>query len=255
MRSYRARPTTANKARKLAKHLTIVHSFPRIHVGLLDLGHTTHRDHGGAGFCIGGLPVEIEIRRGRSAQILGLAQLDRDGQRDLRAAIGRMRGNSTWPRLTVALRNVLPQHVGLGSKTATILGTLKALDLFLNAQLDCRTLQELSGRGGTSGVGINTFFTGGFVVDCGHPAAKGRKFAPSKPTGPFRHPTSGVSSKGAKQLAVLPMLASWAQGRRWWRSEILSRQHTYPTSGNTECSFIDLPWSCAGGDFCPIFIY
>jgi beta-ribofuranosylaminobenzene 5'-phosphate synthase len=164
----------------LANHLTIVHSFPRIHIGLLDLGHITHRAHGGAGFCIDGLPVEIEIRRSRSSQIIGLNQLDADGRSDLRAAIARMRDANAAPKLTIQLRNVLPQHVGLGSKTATILGTLKALDLLLGAKLTDRRLQELSGRGGTSGVGINTFFTGGFVVDCGHAAVKDRKFVPSR---------------------------------------------------------------------------
>jgi beta-ribofuranosylaminobenzene 5'-phosphate synthase len=159
--------------------LTILHSFPRIHIGLLDLGNATLRDHGGAGFCIDGLPVEIAIRHSRSARIVGLSQLDRDGQCDLRAAIERMRGGLKWPSMAVRLSNVLPQHVGLGSKTATILGVLKGLDLFLDSKLDNRRLQELSGRGGTSGIGVNTFFTGGFVVDCGHATRKEREFAPS----------------------------------------------------------------------------
>jgi beta-ribofuranosylaminobenzene 5'-phosphate synthase len=146
---------------------------------LLDLGHITHRAHGGAGFCIDGLPVEIEIRRSRSSQIIGLDQLDDDGQRDLHAAIARLGNENSTPKLTIHLRNILPQHVGLGSKTATILGTLKALDLFLGTKLSDRRLQELSGRGGTSGVGVNAFFTGGFVVDCGHALAKDRPFVPS----------------------------------------------------------------------------
>lgn len=112
-------------------------------------------------------------------QIVGIEGLDVDGRRDIRQAIERLRALSVWSRLTVRLRNVLPQHVGLGSKTASVLGVLQAIDLALRLNLGRETIKRLSGRGGTSGVGVNAFFSGGFAVDCGHPTSRMLKFTPS----------------------------------------------------------------------------
>ena len=165
-----------------------VRSFPRLHIGLLDLGHITHRDHGGAGFYLDGLPVEVEVVRSRKTRLVGLARLDGEGRNDLRAAIDRMRALVGLPHLTIRLRNVLPQHVGLGSKTAVVLGVLKAVDLALRLDLGRENLQKLSGRGGTSGVGVNAFFSGGFLADCGHCTAGSRKFAPSSRRSQFTIP-------------------------------------------------------------------
>ncbi len=117
--------------------------------------------------------------RSRRMQIVGIEELDVDGRRDIRQAIERLRALSVLSRLTVRLRNMLPQHVGLGSKTASVLGVLQAIDLALRLNLGRETIKRLSGRGGTSGVGVNAFFSGGFVVDCGHPTSRMLKFAPS----------------------------------------------------------------------------
>lgn len=156
-----------------------VRSFPRIHLGLFDLGHTTRRDHGGSGFYVDGLPVEIEVVRSRKMQIAGMTQLDKEGRNDLRSAIDRLRKFCGLPNVSIRLRNLIPQHVGLGSKTALVLGVLKAADLALGLNLGRDVLQKLSGRGGTSGIGVNAFFSGGFLADCGHPTSKTSRFAPS----------------------------------------------------------------------------
>lgn len=163
-------------------------SFPRLHIGLLDLGHATHRDHGGAGFYIDGLPIEVEVVGGREMQIIGIESLDVEGRRDIRQAIERIRRLRGLPNFTVRLRNLLPQHVGLGSKSASVLGVVQAIDLALGLNLGREVIQKLSGRGGTSGVGVNAFYWGGFVVDCGHPASRILKFAPSSRRTSFRVP-------------------------------------------------------------------
>jgi beta-ribofuranosylaminobenzene 5'-phosphate synthase len=72
-----------------------------------------------------------------------------------------------------------PQHVGLGTKTALILAAVMAANVELELKLDAATLQSLSGRGGTSGIGIHGFFTGGFLVDAGHPQAAITSLSPS----------------------------------------------------------------------------
>jgi beta-ribofuranosylaminobenzene 5'-phosphate synthase len=69
-----------------------------------------------------------------------------------------------------------------------ILSVLLASQLELNLNLDLATLQALSGRGGTSGIGIHGFFSGGFVVDAGHPQSEIITLAPSSQFRPRNPP-------------------------------------------------------------------
>jgi beta-ribofuranosylaminobenzene 5'-phosphate synthase len=61
-----------------------------------------------------------------------------------------------------------PSHSGLGSKTALLLAVVTGLHLINSRDTKREDLQRISGRGGTSGIGINTFFDGGFLADGGH---------------------------------------------------------------------------------------
>ena len=73
----------------------------------------------------------------------------------------------------------IPQHVGLGSKTALLMATGLVCNNLAGRPIGETQLLLASGRGGTSGVGVNTVFVGGFVVDGGH-ATKGEpRYGPS----------------------------------------------------------------------------
>jgi len=60
-------------------------------------------------------------------------------------------------------------HSGFGSGTAITLACFEALHLLNNNPITQETLIQTSGRGGTSGVGIHTYFNGGGVFDLGRP--------------------------------------------------------------------------------------
>jgi beta-ribofuranosylaminobenzene 5'-phosphate synthase len=79
-------------------------------------------------------------------------------------------------------------HIGLGSKTTLVLAALTAANIELGLNLSREELQRLSGRGGTSGIGINTFFHGGLVIDGGHLELGTRKYQPSSSGAPDRVP-------------------------------------------------------------------
>src|SRR6187397_3143910 len=68
----------------------------------------------------------------------------------------------------VSLLTDIYEHVGLGTKTAVILGALQAAAIASGYKVSRAELQLLSGRGGASGVGIHAFFIGGLVIDAGH---------------------------------------------------------------------------------------
>lgn len=62
--------------------------------------------------------------------------------------------------------DIIP-HCGFGSSTMLYLSVTEALFLLNDIQYSREQLVRASGRGGTSGIGINTYFDGGFVFDIG----------------------------------------------------------------------------------------
>ena len=58
-----------------------------------------------------------------------------------------------------------PKHIGLGSGTQLSLCFIHAINILLNLNLSKDECIRLSSRGKRSGIGIGTFYSGGFVVD------------------------------------------------------------------------------------------
>lgn len=86
--------------------------------------------------------------------------------------------------LKIAIWDFLYSHMGLGSKTQMALAIASSIIriLELNTNLDVRTLTQMVGRGGTSGIGYRSFESGGFILDCGHRFGKNQEketFLPS----------------------------------------------------------------------------
>lgn len=69
--------------------------------------------------------------------------------------------------IEIFIHNENLQHIGLGSGTSITLAVLEALLRLNDYEYSELTLQRLSGRGGTSGVGIHSYFCGGFTYDVG----------------------------------------------------------------------------------------
>jgi beta-ribofuranosylaminobenzene 5'-phosphate synthase len=159
--------------------MTIIRSYPRLHVSLFDLAGATGRKHGGAGFAIDGLPIQIAVSVGNKLQVTVEAN-DGTVVQEIEAAVSRMSALAKR-RLTPSIRvSGSPyRHLGLGSKTALLLGVLQAVNDSFGLRLPPAEIQILSGRGGTSGIGINSFFSGGFIIDGGHPQDGSNVFGPS----------------------------------------------------------------------------
>jgi len=197
-----------------------VRAYPRIHVALLDLGGVTHRKYGGAGFAIAGLRTEVEAAVSGHTSVLGIERLDLRCQRDVLAAIERL--NKAYPtaEVEVVVRRSAPQHIGLGSKTTLIMATLRAAALAKGIAADAKTLQGLSGRGGTSGIGVNAFFRGGFIIDAGHDP---------KSTGGF------VPSGARRGFAIPPVICRTSIPLRWRFHLILAAPARF--AGTREVAF------------------
>ena len=81
----------------------------------------------------------------------------------------------------ISISGAMQTHVGMGSSTAIRLGALEALALVNGRSVARNALVSASGRGGTSGIGINSYFDGGLVCDLGR-RRYGSSFSPSSQT-------------------------------------------------------------------------
>lgn len=136
----------------------------RLHFGLLDLGGASPRRYGGVGLMVDAFPTIVTARTARATTVTASAAVDRQH----RSAV--MRALTELPHtrnVSVNIDSAAPPHLGLGSKTSLVLACLRAADELQPKSSGRAALQRASGRGGTSGIGVNGFFTGGFLLDAG----------------------------------------------------------------------------------------
>lgn len=169
----------------------------RIHVTLCDLGRATPRAYGGVGFALETPRVEISVARGAGA-VTGIP-LDSAAQASL-SCLSKTLSDLAGERLGIHVRDVPEQHSGVGSKTALLLAVIAAANELFRLELSRIEMQRLSGRGGTSGVGVHSFFMGGMILDGGHPQEEVPDLLPSSASTPTEIPPC---------IARVPMPAWW----------------------------------------------
>jgi beta-ribofuranosylaminobenzene 5'-phosphate synthase len=157
---------------------TRVSACARLHFGLFNLSGVGGKIDGGAGISIMDPACVVSVRECRP-------DISRYEPADpIAVAAGRMLGifktKFGLPDCLIKIERVIPEHVGLGSKTACLMSLGRALSSQFDLGLDYIDIAGLVRRGGTSGVGIHASEFGGIVVDNGHayPAEK-QDFLPS----------------------------------------------------------------------------
>jgi len=177
----------------------------------------TPRKFGGIGFSIDGLCTELTACPSGPAT----EPTDREDAAAIdalaRTFSGRFGRNA--PKITMLSRT--PKHVGLGSKTALLLGAATLMAKACGINCSEQDIQILSGRGGASGVGVHAYFKGGVIVDAGHP----------RDGGPYR-PSSCSSPR------IIPPLVSQIIFPSQWRISLILASGIHP-HGNDEVSFFE----------------
>jgi len=155
---------------------------PRVHIGLISMHAGAPRKNGGLGFAVEGPTASIKTT---SAKKLGI--FDRRSKPMREEEIERLRDQLEHIKQQLDLSNTAKfeitgdflTHCGMGSGTAIKLACIESL-LEINHRTTRRQeLIRLSGRGGTSGVGISTYFDGGFAFDLGVVGGQSDRFVPS----------------------------------------------------------------------------
>ncbi|NNB66951.1 beta-ribofuranosylaminobenzene 5'-phosphate synthase family protein [Pseudomonas fluorescens] len=196
----------------------------RIHMNLLSMSYEGYRRNGGLGFAINGWDTFFKcFRKG------GNKVFDQRESRLCSEELGKLSDYLDALYLELGLHNKVDvvicagpkPHSGLGVGTTTKLALAEALMLVNGREYDPLDIIRLSKRGGTSGIGINTYFSGGFVLDAGV-TDKDLVFGPSASR-------SSLNFSSPKVLIKAPMPA--------WDIGVLQSPASKKMSGKNEEDF------------------
>ncbi len=141
----------------------------RLHLGLIDMEGGLGRVDGGVGLALEEPCFEMAFEQ--ADEVVGLEGEPKRLAESVCSALG-VRG------VEVEIRKSIPAHVGFGSKTQLSLAIAAGIYRVYEVHKPVRDMARLVGRGGTSGIGVAAFETGGFILDGGHESSKG--FSPSR---------------------------------------------------------------------------
>lgn len=142
---------------------------PRLHLTLLDMG-IGYRKNGGIGVTISNPQCTLSFEASDQMQI--------NDQRSICYSIEENNKLNSFLEakrielnlrhgVSITLEGSMFSHYGFGSGTAIRLGALESMLHVNQRNLTNEEFIKYSGRGGTSGVGIHTYFSGGGVFDLG----------------------------------------------------------------------------------------
>ncbi|AXI25857.1 hypothetical protein CFE53_00770 [Methanofervidicoccus sp. A16] len=168
----------------------------RIHIGLIDLNGSIGRVDGGLGIALDYPNFHIEGKESSEIEIeIEYRGIPEDTLNNIRDRVFRVSEKVLKyigeDGIYIKVKDIIPLHSGLGSGTQMALSTGMLISKVYNKELDIKTLASITGRGGTSGIGVYAFERGGFIVDGGHTFGKGKDkeiFAPSSASKNVRVP-------------------------------------------------------------------
>lgn len=153
----------------------------RLHVTLISLHTNGYRQNGGFGFAIEEPSLNIRGEKSQSFEIIDHRErgFSMDEKRRLLNVLEQTADQKNFAqKCTIEISGDVASHMGFGTGTAIRLASLELLYLINGSEYTEQEIINASGRGGTSGIGIHTYFNGGYVFDIGRSDLNGN-FTPS----------------------------------------------------------------------------
>lgn len=160
-----------------------IKAFPRIHITLIGMNRDGYRLNGGIGFSISSPTLDMSFEESDTICIIDKRQygfLEEELNR-LKSHITQVSRKKNFRKVFICVINesIIQSHVGFGSNSMIYLACVEALFILNQRDYSEKDVIALSGRGGTSGIGVNTYFRGGFIFDTGVANHGLRTHAPS----------------------------------------------------------------------------
>lgn len=148
-----------------------IYTYPRIHFSLIGMNDVGYRINGGFGCSISKPLLDCYFEKSDKLQIIdkrenGLIEKERQKLLDTIQTV--CSKYSFKIKYSCYIQSdVIYSHVGLGATTMIYMSCIEALFILNGIQYNRDMVINNSNRGGTSGVGINTYFDGGASFDIG----------------------------------------------------------------------------------------
>lgn len=168
------------KLKKLDFMKYIITIPTRLHLTLISMHANGYRQNGGIGFAIDSPNIQLQIEKSDAFEIKdhrsnGLSKQEKDRLISTLKEMYASRNFKKACRITIS--GDAPTHMGFGSGTAVRFGAIEGFFLINEYKYTQDEIVFASKRGGVSGIGVETYFNGGFVFDLGR--ADKSEFAPS----------------------------------------------------------------------------
>ncbi|KCZ70339.1 putative sugar kinase [Candidatus Methanoperedens nitroreducens] len=145
----------------------------RLHLTLIDMNASRGRVDGSIGLTLDKPVISIDAETSDTIEITGNSE-----------HLERMRNSALMllpegAGVHISIGEEYPSHIGLGSGTQASLAAGMAVNRLYSLGLSVYEVARRIGRGGTSGIGVAAFESGGFILDCGHRFSDKKDFLPS----------------------------------------------------------------------------
>lgn len=160
-----------------------IKAFPRIHVTLIGMNREGYRINGGIGFSMAFPTLNMRFEPDEKIYVLD-KRSHGFSKKELVRLNNHLNKMMKDEHLAEGFRCVIEEsqihsHFGFGTSTMAYLSCIEALLIINKRKYTNDDVVKLSRRGGTSGIGISTYFKGGFVFDTGVTNNADRDLTPS----------------------------------------------------------------------------
>ncbi|MGZ4947814.1 MAG: beta-ribofuranosylaminobenzene 5'-phosphate synthase [Halobacteriota archaeon] len=136
----------------------------RLHITLIDLNGALGRVDGSVGLTLDSPSMRIKVQRDEGVSVSGSDVFAHRIEHVIQAMAAEHKTGGAAIQVIEEYRS----HVGLGAGTQVALAVATGISQLYGLDLELNELARLTGRGGTSGIGVAAYESGGFIVDGGH---------------------------------------------------------------------------------------
>ncbi|HVG42898.1 MAG TPA: beta-ribofuranosylaminobenzene 5'-phosphate synthase family protein [Chitinophagaceae bacterium] len=140
----------------------------RLAFTLINLSRGCDRINGGAGVALSNPKFKCQVEQSNELKLQFSNNLSFPYVEQVNEFVVNLLENINCPPVQIRIIEQIPPHTGFGSKTATLLSVGRAIVSLYRKEISTDKLAKMAHRAGTSGVGVNTFDKGGFIIDGGH---------------------------------------------------------------------------------------